>query len=481
MGAPGNSRRARFAAVIVMLAVLAIWLAWPTSVESGAKPNEGASGYVPRLPHRVPRRDRNPGAIDPVGGQGVTARRVSDAEFEAVRFLDLSDGSPVPNLTVAWSVPGESGDVEGATTNEHGLVDIPKARQGTVRSGSAAWTVLNFVDSESHEGEVLRWCYRTVRVIGSVINRSATAGTLETMTVTAICAASPEMPAFERLGVEPPKAPWTSQWFRRLGVPSRTTCPSVTSDGRFDFEAPRIRGLRVSATTEGGQWSVHEVNVGAGVELVRVVIELEQGHRIRGRLLDENGLPMRGVSIRAMCQWRIATRDLDVSAVRALGHPVATRTKGDVTWIWVADEDTAGPTGEFDITIRASGDVAIYAWPEGRRPVRLVVGSGVGEHDVGSIVASFSDAPPVQVAREGTTLGPGQSIMIVDVSASVGQPSPPEIKLSDVGTMPGTWLEVGRRYHFHAFGPELGPDGVRGFLTWEGGSLLDLGELEVDK
>jgi hypothetical protein len=440
---------------------------------SRTQPAERARSDVPRVlsqdaPERLTARaaSRTDEKADPPAPMTAPGE---DEPTVAILLRDLADGSPVVGIALEPSDRRRDAPLRSISTDQAGVAEVPRSWTRKLSTSVAGWVV--HVDPSD---PARPWAWRTMRVLGEVVDPNGL--DVSGVDIESMCIAPMGPGAFSRKADRTP--PWTDADLHRMHVPRRFTGGRTDGSGQFAIDVPRIRGVRVLAAAADGRWGLADVPVHAGLDEQRVRIELQRGSRVRGRLLGSDGRPLAGAQVSLAVETSVQVPDIDVSALGARNEALSIAggsEPGDHARVWMTRSATTDASGNFDVVVRSEGRCLVSAWPPGHVPVEARPTES--SQDLGDVHAQAPETSGrLAFVRESEPLT-GHEIMLVDLSAGIGQPVAPRTTLDAHGAMAADWLVRGRLYYVHVSGKLAGEQGMSGVFTWDGQARIDASAL----
>ncbi len=365
--------------------------------------------------------------------------RIEEVARALLRIPAASVGDPLESLDAEWRVVGRS---RPDATN-HMVVWVARSLlvEGSVRIVDAS-AVLAFDDIE------ILACSNGA---DSYVGGAATADTT-------------------------PDEPWlAAQRLGDLGVLGRPD-----ADGRFAFTIPRLRSTTIRARVRArsdaaatgwrdAAFTIPDAMARSGT--ARVVLELERGYVLSGRVVDEDGNPVVGVRVTLHIVRRVDRSALVPAELRKMGlgysanwHPGMPQAIVDH-----AVRGSTGAGGRFELAARIDGELTISLAPATEHHVEnIAVGSvsGYSRSDA-FVVRSARDVPPVRLVGPDGTGFPGRQVLFNDLSAGDIQPCYSR-RLGTDSAIPGRFLVAGRRYAFTVLPEEGSLPIAEDTVVWRG-------------
>ncbi len=454
-----------------LLVLLAVVL-WPRAPREHAQPNSRAD----RPAHQATPELRGT-ILAPLAPLPQPAQTTPPpVELELVTLVTMDLGTRLPAAHVAWAWDAGAGvpaREHTASGDAGGRVNVPAAFLGSLRVTAPDWVLLR------HSVEELRatsrvWIAGRLRLSIHVQRESDADGELDPTTVSVFVV--PLVPLAAAGGQAALPEPGSVPWMQTHGLTWEPDPARPDASGTAVVQSIRIPGLAVKAHAQGWMASVTALEMPHDPSETeqRVEVFMHRSPRLRGRILDERGLPVancavRAYTLRTVPSWAHFKQNYSsylIPGAAMVGHTAKDGTAYvGYTFPAITDAD-----GHYVLDVRDPGEVTLAVHAPGRGPSRSELGGLVAdrEHDVQLAAGSTSR---VRITFQGRPYR-GQVGTLSDVTNEHLQ-MPVDIATDAEGAVPGHWLESGRSYFFL-----FGPDERRGFIRWDERESVELTELE---
>ena len=230
-------------------------------------------------------------------------------------------------------------------------------------------------------------------------------------------------------------------------------------------------------TKEPRRCGVVQVELDARTIRASIRVELGSFPRVDGRILGEDGRPVRVEGLRfysqvqfARSKWHLKLREIRAQR-RTGGFAYVGIPATDEGRLWFSGSAEPDGDGRFEAGAKFFGDCLLVFWVRGYRPVRMRLGRLEGKKSLGEIrLAAPRNLPHIQFRSNGVPLA-NHSVSAIDHSSEIGRPVMPSSRLDGQGEVDGAWFEAGRKYYLGLSGDLLK---VSGCLLYSGASIVDV-------
>lgn len=477
MRRPSWIRHRSAAAGIALLVVALLLLLWlerrdPTPVDTSSRPPATAEETAPAPPQPSPVTEdrREPEPLPPAPEPPVEEPPVVEPpEIVECTVRDVWNGAAVPGLSFALNAELDDATRSAAgidTRTDTGEWVLPSVLGGLVRVPAehvaaalrpldSEWQVIGPVQSGGDETPTI-WVHAWLSVTGTVRASTTTAAlALEDVVIsTQAHGADPLADPTERGGT----AAVNESWLAKRGLRRPAEPVRADAHGRFSFRMPRLPTTTIRATaspppgSRSSGWKEATYTIPDKVAAsgsVHADLVLERGYEISGQLVDEDGKPVAGVSVRLHVVHYIDKADMVIEKMRRFG--VGYTAQWDPTMPKaVVDYQIDGRTdeqGRFSIESKVDGELTLTFKPDTEHHIENVPVGRLSRFARDEPFALHSSrGPGVRLVNEIGLPFAGHPVSLLDISYGDIQPLF-QYKLGDDSILPSRFLVEGHEYH----------------------------------